>query len=106
MNLKRFCYFVTVSYENFTTFNFNYVYIENFNHHFNFCVSKSFYYSTDDALLRKSFTDILNYDIHFTYILIHMANFLNEVVILHKFSEKAWFCLRIFVSQDLEDLYG
>ena len=35
-----------------------------------------------------------------------MANFLNEVVILHKFSENAWFCLRIFVPQDLEDLYG
>ena len=32
--------------------------------------SKSFYYSTDDALLRKAFTDILNCcDIHFNYIL-------------------------------------
>ena len=42
-----------------------------FNHHFNFCVSKSFYYSTDDALLRKAFTNILNCcDIHFTYILV------------------------------------
>ena len=34
---------------------------------------------TDDALLRKAFTDILNCcDIHFTYILLHMANLLNE----------------------------
>ena len=33
-------------------------------------VSKSFYYSTEDALLRKAFTDILNRcDIDFTYIL-------------------------------------
>ena len=40
------------------------------NHHFNFCVSKSFYYNTDDVLLRKAFTDILNCcDIHLTYIL-------------------------------------
>ena len=45
------------------------------NYYFNFCVSKSFYYSTDDALLRKAFTDILNCcDIHSTYILLHMAN--------------------------------
>ena len=59
-----------VSHENFITFNCNYVYIKYFNHRFNFCVSKSFYYSTDDALLRKAFTDILNCcDIHFTYIL-------------------------------------
>ena len=48
-------------------------------HHFNFCVSKSFYYSTDDVLLRKAFTDILNCcDIHLTYILLHMANLLNK----------------------------
>ena len=34
---------------------------------------------TDDVLLRKAFTDILNCcDIHFTYILLHMANLLNE----------------------------
>ena len=66
---KRFCYFVTVLHENFITFNNNYVYIKNFNHPFNFCVSKSFYYKTDDALLRKAFTDILNRcDIHLTYI--------------------------------------
>ena len=59
-----------MSHENFITFNCNYVYIKYFKHHFNFCVSKSFYYSTDDALLRKAFTDILNCcDIHFTYIL-------------------------------------
>ena len=33
-------------------------------------VSKSFYYSTDDALRQKAFTDFLNCcDIHFTYIL-------------------------------------
>ena len=58
-----------MSHENFTTFNCNYVYIKYFNHHFKFCVSKLFYYSTDDALLRKAFTDILNCcDIHFTYI--------------------------------------
>ena len=67
-----------VPYENFITFNCNYVYISYFSHPFNFCVSKSFYYSTDDALLRKAFTDILNcYDIHFTYILFHVANLLN-----------------------------
>ena len=60
-----------ISHDNYITFNCNYVYIENFNHDFNFCVSKSFYYSTEDALLRKSFTDILNCcDIHFTYMLI------------------------------------
>ena len=53
--------------------------LKNFDHHFNFCVSKSFYYRTDDALLRKGFTDILNCcNIHFTYILFHMANLLNE----------------------------
>ena len=70
LNLKSFCYFVTVSHENFITFNCNYVHIENFNHHVNFCVSKSFYHSTDDASLRRAFTDILNCcDIHFTYIL-------------------------------------
>ena len=70
LNLRSFCYFVTVSHENFITFNCNYVYIKYFNHRFNFCVSKSFYYSADDALLRKAFTDILNCrDIHFTYIL-------------------------------------
>ena len=60
LNLKSFCYFVMVSHENFITFNCNYVYIKYFNHRFNFCVSKSFYYSTDNALLRKAFTDILN----------------------------------------------
>ena len=60
-----------VSHKNFVTCNCNYVYIKYFNHHFKFCVSKSFYYSTDDALLRKAFTDILNCcDIHFTYILL------------------------------------
>ena len=32
-------------------FNCNYEYIKYFNHHFNFCVSKSFNYSADDALL-------------------------------------------------------
>ena len=38
-------------------------------------------YSTDDALLRKAFSDILNCcDTHFTYILIHMANLLNEFI--------------------------
>ena len=58
-----------VSHENFITFNCNYVYIKYFNHHFNFCVSKSFYYSTDDALLQKAFTDILNCcDIPFIYV--------------------------------------
>ena len=72
-----------VSHENFITFNCNYVYIKYFNHHFNFCVSKSFYYSTDDALLRKAFTDILScYDINFTYILLHMANLLNGFITL------------------------
>ena len=39
-----------------------------------------FYYSTDDMLLRKALTDILNCcDIHFTYILLHMANLLNRL---------------------------
>ena len=72
LNLKSFCYFVTVSHENFITVNCNYVYIKYFNHRFNFCGSKSFYYSTNDALLRKAFTDILNCcDIHFTYILLY-----------------------------------
>ena len=43
-------------------------------------------YSTDDALLWKAFTDILNCcDIHFTYTLFHMANLLNGIIIiLHK----------------------
>ena len=68
-----------VSRENFITFNCNYVYIKYCNHNFNFFASKSFYYSTDDALLRKAFAGILNCcDIHFTYILFHMANLLNE----------------------------
>ena len=70
LNLKSFCYFVMVWHENFITFNCNYLYIKYFNHYFNFCVSKSFYYSTNDVLLQKAFTDILNCcDIHFTYIL-------------------------------------
>ena len=43
---KKLLVFVTVSHENFITFNCNYVYIENFNHHSNFCVSKSFYHNT------------------------------------------------------------
>ena len=64
--------------ENFINFNCNYVYIKYFNYHLNFCVSKSFYYSADDALLRKAFTDILSCcDIHFTFILVHMASLLN-----------------------------
>ena len=67
---NKFLFFVTASHENFITFNCNYVCIESFNHHFNFCVSKSFCYSTDDALLLKAFTDFLNCcDIRFTYIL-------------------------------------
>ena len=70
IDLKSFCYFVKVSHKNIITFNCNYVYIKYFKHLFNFCVSKSFFYSTDDALLQKAFTDILNCcDIHFTYIL-------------------------------------
>ena len=65
-----------MSHDNYITFTCNYVYIENFNHHFNFCVSKSFYYSTEDALLRKAFTDILNCcDIHFTYIILILGDF-------------------------------
>ena len=68
-----------MSHENFVTFNCNYVHIESFNHHFNFCASKSFYYSTDDALLRKAFTDILNCcNIHFNYTLFHTANLLKD----------------------------
>ena len=68
-----------MSHENFITFNCNYVYIKYFNHHFNFCVSKSFYYGTDDALLQKAFTDILNCcDILFAYILFHMANLIRS----------------------------
>ena len=70
---------MTVSHENFITFNCSYVYIKYFNYYFNFCVSKSFYYSTGDALLRKAFTHILTCcDIHFTYILLHIANLLNR----------------------------
>ena len=82
LNLKSFCYFVTVSHENFLTFNCNYVYIKDFNHHFNFSISKSFYCSTDDALLRKTLTDILNCcDIHSTYILITLRGFWDKGVI-------------------------
>ena len=58
-----------MSHENFIAFNCNYVYNEYFNHHFNFFVGKSFYYSIDDALLQKAFTDILNCcDITFIYV--------------------------------------
>ena len=40
-----------------------------------FVLNKSFYCNTDDVLLRKVFTDILNRcDIHFTWILLHMVN--------------------------------
>ena len=68
-----------VSHEYFITFNCSYVYIQYFNNHFNLCVSKSFYYSTDDALLRKASSDILNCcDIQLTYISFHMANLLNS----------------------------
>ena len=74
LNPKSFCYFVTMSHESFITFNCNNVYIKNFNNHFNFCVSKSFYYSTYDALLRKALTCC---DIDFTDILFHMVNLLN-----------------------------
>ena len=72
-----------MSHENFITFNCNYIYIyiyiyiENFNHRFNFCVSNYIVVITDDALLRKAFTDILNCDIYFTYILFDMVNSLN-----------------------------
>ena len=70
-----------VSHENFITFNCSYVYIKYFNQHLNVCVSKSFYYSTDHALLRKVFSDILNcFDIHFTCILLHMATLLNGFI--------------------------
>ena len=70
LNLKSFCCFVTASDENFLTFDCNYVYIKYLNHHLNVCVRKLFYYSTDDVLERKAFTDILNCcHIHFTYIL-------------------------------------
>ena len=42
--------------------------------------SKSIIVLTDNALLQKAFTDILNCcDIHFTNILLHMANLFNEV---------------------------
>ena len=67
-----------MAHENFITFNCDYVYIKYFKHHFDFCVSKSFYYSVDNALLQKIFTDILNCCyIHLTCILLHMANLLN-----------------------------
>ena len=52
------------------------------NHHFNFCVSKSLYYSTDDALLQNAFTDILNCcDIHFTYILLYNQLYFGTLVL-------------------------
>ena len=71
---KKLLSFRNCVHENLITFNCNYVYIQNFNH-FNICVSKSFYYSTDDVLLQKAFTDILNCcDIYFTYILLLLCN--------------------------------
>ena len=70
-----------MSHENFITFNCDYVYIKYFKHHFDFCVSKSFYYSVDNALLQKIFTDILNCCyIHLTCILLHMANLFNGFI--------------------------
>ena len=81
-----------VSHENFITFNCNYVYIKYFNHHFNFCVSKSFYYGTGDALLQKAFTDTLSYcNIHLTYILLHMANLLKRLLSISPLTFKATF---------------
>ena len=42
------------------------------------------YNSSDDALLRKAFTDIVNCcDIYFIYILNLMANFLNRLISIH-----------------------
>ena len=71
---KELLSFGNGAHENLISFNCNYVYIQNFNH-FNICVSKSFYYSTDDVLLQKAFTDILNCcDIYFTYILLLLCN--------------------------------
>ena len=44
----------------------------------NFCVSKSFYSITEDALLQKAFTNILYYcGNHSAYIIFHMANLIN-----------------------------
>lgn len=44
----------------------------------NFCVSKSFYSITEDALLQKTFTNILYYcGNHSAYIIFHMTNLIN-----------------------------
>ena len=40
-----------VSHESFINFNCDYVSVENFNRHFNFWVSRSVCYGTDDTLL-------------------------------------------------------
>ena len=46
-----------------------------------FRVRKLFYYSTEDAILRKAFTDILNYrDIYFTYFIFYMANLIKRFI--------------------------
>ena len=61
---------MTVSHENFITLNYNYVYIKIVTITVILYVSKSFYYSTEDVLLRNVFTNILSCcDIYFTYIL-------------------------------------
>ena len=45
-----------------------------------YCVNKLFHYRTGDELLRKAFTNTLNYcDIYFTYITIYMVNLLNKI---------------------------
>ena len=44
----------------------------------NFCMSKSFYSITEDALPQKAFTNILYYcGNHSAYIIFHMANLIN-----------------------------
>ena len=71
-----------VSHENVIAFNCKYVYNEYFNRHFNFFVGKSFYYSTDDALLQKAFTDTLNCcDIHFIYVY-HIFTSIDQLIVI------------------------
>ena len=52
-----------------------------------FCVNKLFHYRTGDELLRKAFTNTLNYgDIYFTYITFYVVNLLNRISSGYTFS--------------------
>ena len=65
----------------------------------NFCVSKSFYSITEDALLQKTFTNILYYcGNHSAYIIFHMTNLINVRLQFLKIDSFTGFFSQILLS--------